>query len=413
MDKRASIFLVLPVPAKIGPDEIYVEKQASNGLDRWADNFDHVTVAFPTIPDDLANASLSMRWKSAEQLEHRKRIEIICLPWAYTPWRFARTLPSTFILLQNVIQRSSYLSFAISGLIGDWASVACIAASFLERRYSVWTDRVESEVLRNSLDGMPFLKRICRASQVSLMHYYHRELIRRSHLGLFHGMDSFVAYSKFSKNPHCVHNIHLKKSDEISEEDLDRKCQSVLVDRPLQICYVGRLDASKGPEDWLDVMFELVKHDVRFMATWYGEGPLRAELEKKLDRLKLRENVKLSGYIADSVVLGRKIQESDMLLFCHKTPESPRCLLESLVKGTPIVGYRSAFSEDITSKHGGSVLTDKNNVSELAKAIVTLSIDRQKLAELFRCAASSGKGFNDEDVFRHRSNLIKENLPRS
>ncbi len=51
---RVGMFLVLPVPFRIQGTELFFESQACNGLERWADNFELVIVAAPTIPESLA-----------------------------------------------------------------------------------------------------------------------------------------------------------------------------------------------------------------------------------------------------------------------------------------------------------------------------------------------------------------------
>ena len=36
----------------------------------------------------------------------------------------------------------------------------------------------------------------------------------------------------------------------------------------------------------------------------------------------------------------RELKARDVFVFCHKIPESPRCLIEALQCGVPIVGYK-------------------------------------------------------------------------
>ena len=49
-----------------------------------------------------------------------------------------------------MIEDADYLSFAIGGLFGDWGAVACFEAHRMKRPYAVWTDRVESRVMREA-----------------------------------------------------------------------------------------------------------------------------------------------------------------------------------------------------------------------------------------------------------------------
>jgi hypothetical protein len=43
------MYLVLPVPFRETDGQLFVEAQAANGLDQWAENFSRVLVAAPVI----------------------------------------------------------------------------------------------------------------------------------------------------------------------------------------------------------------------------------------------------------------------------------------------------------------------------------------------------------------------------
>jgi glycosyltransferase involved in cell wall biosynthesis len=97
--------------------------------------------------------------------------------------------------------------------------------------------------------------------------------------------------------------------------------------------------------------------------------------------------------------------------FAHLTPESPRCLIESLLSGTPIVGYDNAFARDLLDGHGGGLLVPLGDWKKLGEAIATLAKDRGALSKMIREAGANGARFNDDTVFRERSALIKKYLP--
>jgi colanic acid/amylovoran biosynthesis glycosyltransferase len=98
------------------------------------------------------------------------------------------------------------------------------------------------------------------------------------------------------------------------------------------------------------------------------------------------------------------------MLFTHITPESPRCLLEALMHGTPILGYETAFSKDLVAQNGGGIHVESGNSEALAEMLIKLDRDRATLAQLVRNARLDGKQFSSREVFRHRSNLIKRYL---
>jgi glycosyltransferase involved in cell wall biosynthesis len=242
------------------------------------------------------------------------------------------------------------------------------------------------------------------------MKRYQRYLIRQSKLGLFQGQDCYAAYSPFCKQPYCVYDVHTKKSDQIDESSINLKIESLLNGGSLLICYVGRAAEMKGPLDWLQTVHQIYKAGIDFQATWVGQGPLLKEMQSLVQELGIADRVHLVGFVSDRSKILQIMREHHIFLFCHKTPESPRCLVESLVSGCPIVGYSSSYPEGLVSENGGGLFVPMNNWQQLADLVIKLNSDRGKLSELIREAALSGKLFDEETVFRDRSDLIKKYL---
>lgn len=327
----------------------------------------------------------------------------------YRPDQFAKHYSATRQVIRNEIENADYLSFSIGGLFGDWGSVACYQAFCMNRPYAVWTDRVESEVVRRTSNSGSWRNRVRARLTHRPMAQLERYLIRRAELGLFHGKETFDTYAPYCSNPHIVHDIHIKKDDHIKPSLVDEKVASTETG-PLKIIYVGRADAMKGGLDWVEVLSRLAQEGVQFQATWIGDGDDLLQMEKKAVEYGLDDRVSFPGFLSNrSDVLG-ELQKADVFMFCPKTPESPRCLIEALISGTPIIGYDGAFARDLISKNGGGRLVELNDVDGLSNVTCDLHRNRNELAALIRNAASDGADFDDEHVFEHRSELIRRYL---
>ena len=409
MEKK--ILLVMPVPFQKVDGRLGFDEQTCDGLVRWAENFERVVIACPVIPEHIAAKShTSMTWQAIADLPCADRLELVPLPYAYKLQDFIQTYRTTSQLLKAKIQECQYLCFGIGGLIGDWGAIACLSAIKLQRPYCIWVDRVEYEVIRQTLNKEPLKRRIKYSLTLPLTKPYQRYLIRRCNLGLFQGQDCYSAYSPFCKNAYCVYDIHTKKSDQIDASSLNLKIDLLSNNGPLLICYVGRAAQMKGPLDWLRVVHRLYKAGVEFQATWLGDGPLLQEMKSLADELGIADQVHLVGFVDDRSKILETMRKHHIFLFCHKTPESPRCLVESLVSGCPIIGYSSLYPEGIVSEHGGGAFVPRNDEEKLANLIVELNSDRARLSELILKAALSGQPFDEQTVFQHRSNLIKQFL---
>ena len=409
--EKNSILLVLPVAfQKKTNGNLYIEKQACNGIDRWADNFTKVTVACPTLDENLFQSeNTTIEYIPASTLKSFDRVELIPLPNSHKIKDYLKTKE----LLSSLIGHNHYLCFAIGGLLGDWGSLAATQAIKLRRPYAVWTDRVEHQVVKNSYQDRHGLRRAYRflrdrLLQSWLMAMAEKYIISRADLGLFHGMDCFEAYKKVCREPHLVHNIHLKETDRISSTALQEKIHRLMDGKPLRIVYAGRVAGMKGPFDWIETMSQLKSMGVDFTAVWLGDGPLLEEARAQLKLKNLDDRVSFAGYQGQKELLLKSFQESDIFVFCHKTPESPRCLIEAMLSGTPMIGYRSPYPEDLLKEAAVKLLTPKNDVNSLANKIFQISNNREELGKTMKYCHQISEDYTDKAVFEHRSRLIKE-----
>jgi glycosyltransferase involved in cell wall biosynthesis len=239
------------------------------------------------------------------------------------------------------------------------------------------------------------------------MERYHRHIIERCTLGLWHGDDCFRAYSPWCKENHLIHDVHTKLSDLIDGQALEEKLRDVRSAETLRLCYTGRLDPMKAPLEWLLAIATARDLGVELRATWYGEGPLRAEAIEERARLQLDEVVDFPGFVSGRAELLAHVRAAHALVFTHVTPESPRNLLEALVSGTPILGYDNAYAVNLLASEGGGALVPVHDAKALGRLIQQLAGDREKLVQLTREAARNGRRFSDVAVFRERSELIQ------
>lgn len=401
-----TLLLYAPVPLYSSGQGYLLEDQACNGLRRWAENFDHVIVMHP-----LQHGTAPPSWiPVASSGIDPDRVEFVALPTAYRPDQFLIHYGKVRRQIAQLIDRAQYLTFAIGGLFGDWGAVAALEAHRKGRRFAVWTDRVESDVARHEAQSAPTLKARVRARLFHRpMAMLERAVIRRATVGLFHGAETHATYAPYAKAAEIVHDIHLREEDRIPADELKKKQETVL-QGPLKICYLGRADPMKGTDDWMAVMANLKAAGIDFHATWLGAGERLQAMKDQSDRLGLGEQVALPGFVRDRAAILTALREAQVFVFCHKTPESPRNLIEALVSGTPLVGYDSPFPRDLIAANGGGWLSPKDDVKALTAVLVSLAGDRRRLADLIDRAARDGSPFNDVAVFKHRSEVIRAYL---
>ncbi|XGV96687.1 MAG: glycosyltransferase [Leptolyngbya sp. BL-A-14] len=407
---QKGMLLVLPVPLRLVDGRLFFEAQACNGLEQWADNFGFVTIAALLMPESMAAQQTTIVWRDTATLADPQRFEFVPLPWAYSIPSFVSHYRSTYALLAQLVERSRYLQFCLGGLVGDWAAVAAIAAHQQKRAYAVHMDWVEHEHILQVSKDKSLPKRLKAKVFSLLIEKYNAWIIRRAALGLWHGADCYSAYSALCRNSFLVHDIHTKASDAISPAELSEKIQSVTSNQPLRICYAGRMEPMKAPLDWIKAIEQAHRLGVNLKATWLGAGSLKDDMQRLITERGLESVVELAGFESDRDRLLQKIRASHVMVFTHITSESPRCLIESLISGTPIVGYQSDYADDLVKELGGGAFAPIHQWDALGDLIAALSSDRPRLAQLIQQSSENGRRFNSEVVFHERSNLLKAHL---
>lgn len=400
-----TLLLVTMVRLRQGPRGLQLDDQTCAGLGRWAERFKHVVFCGLLMEGD-AEEDTSVTWFDVDSLPDADRLRFLALPFAYKIGAFFHAYREVRTLLAEEIRKADRLCFTIGCIFGDWGAVGGLEAIRQGRKFAVWFDRVEYDVLRNTLHAMSYKRRIKERMTLPLMKIYHHYLVRRSSLGLFQGMDTFNAFAASSNNPACVYDVHTRQEDFIASGDVVLKTAQIEAGMQLKLAYVGRAAAMKGPEDWLRAIHGAVQAGTDLHATWLGDGPLLPQMRSMVDQLGLAKHVELVGHVGDRNAVLERLQQSHLFLFCHKTPESPRCLIEALVSGCPIVGYDAPYPQGLVEGEGGGAFSDMGDFDGLSGLIVALDRDRKRLAGLVRDAAACGRKFDEATLYRKRAGLI-------
>jgi colanic acid/amylovoran biosynthesis glycosyltransferase len=371
--------------------KIFVDAQAHNGLRLWLNNFDSLILACPQLEVTPPVGYLPV---------DDARISFVGLPAAYTPHRFIMALRRTVPTLRKIIASADHLHFAIGGMFGDWASACAIIAHRSRRNFTIWTDRVESQVAAFQAKSQRGPKRLYYESMAFLMKVYERQIIKLGSLGLFHGMDCFTAYSPYSPNPQLVHDIHLRPENQITDLEIDTRLR---YSGPVRIAYAGRAHRDKGLFDWIDALSVASTSGLDFQAVWFGDGPQLKCALKRVEEKHLSNKIRFMGAVKHRELI-ENLRSFDLFMFCHKTMESPRCLIEALICGLPLIGYASPYARDLIKEHGGGILSPKDRPEFLVESVRYFLQNR---SELTKRAQQDGRRFDAESAFRHRSDLMK------
>jgi glycosyltransferase involved in cell wall biosynthesis len=144
-----------------------------------------------------------------------------------------------------------------------------------------------------------------------------------------------------------------------------------------RIISVGRLVPFKGFEDLIDACGELGRRGLDFTCEIIGDGPLRDELQAKIDVLKLSPGVKLLGSLSQGAVI-EKLRVADIFALASETDKQgasdvfPTVIIEAMAVARPVVSTRLAGIPELVSHGETGSLVAPDDTSALAQAIEEL-----------------------------------------
>jgi glycosyltransferase involved in cell wall biosynthesis len=156
-----------------------------------------------------------------------------------------------------------------------------------------------------------------------------------------------------------------------------------------RIISVGRLVAFKGFEHLIDACKELARRSLDFTCEIIGDGPLRDDLQAKIDMLNLAPRVSLLGSLSQGAVL-EKLRSADIFALASVTdPQGasdvfPTVIIEAMTAARPVVSTRLAGIPESVVHGETGLLVSPGDTTELAQALEQLMRDPGQRSRLGR-----------------------------
>jgi glycosyltransferase involved in cell wall biosynthesis len=144
-----------------------------------------------------------------------------------------------------------------------------------------------------------------------------------------------------------------------------------------RIISVGRLVAFKGFENLIDACGELARRGLDFNCEIIGDGPLRDDLQAKIDMPKVSPRVKLLGSLSQGAVI-EKLRVADIFALASVTDRQgasdvfPTVIIEAMAAARPVVSTRLAGIPELVSHGETGLLVAPGDTSALAQALEKL-----------------------------------------
>lgn len=114
---------------------------------------------------------------------------------------------------------------------------------------------------------------------------------------------------------------------------LEKSEQYTVQDKP-DLLFVGRLTQPKNPLKFLEIIRELTAKDPTIMATMIGEGELKPQCEKYIQKYRLYNNVKMPGFLENPYPY---MKQAKLLVLPSLFEGFGLVAVEAFILGTPVI----------------------------------------------------------------------------
>ena len=153
----------------------------------------------------------------------------------------------------------------------------------------------------------------------------------------------------------------------------------------------GTLYKAKRPDCFI-TLAKAIRH-VDFI--WYGDGPLREGLLKKIQKSNLN-NISFPGAIPHEY-LAKKLCESDVFVLPSKSEGVPKVTMEAASCGLPVIIFGNYESPSVINGVNGYVVWDDNELIEKLRELLT---NREKAHLMGAEGANLAEQWNWDHVAR-------------
>ncbi|AKB35327.1 Glycosyltransferase [Methanosarcina siciliae C2J] len=192
--------------------------------------------------------------------------------------------------------------------------------------------------------------------------------------------------------------IESEESNPITPLPFDRKGKLVIVT-------VARMTKKKGVQNLIELASTFLKKYENLMFLMIGDGPLRINLEKKVEESGLSENFYFTGEVPRKTVL-EYLEQADIFALPSSDEAFGISILEAISKNVPVVAMNHSGVSDII-KHGVNGYL-ANDLSEFETCVQDLIEKPALRAEFARKAGEGLANYDWNKIYEQTCRVYRE-----
>lgn len=201
--------------------------------------------------------------------------------------------------------------------------------------------------------------------------------------------DRFIAISEAVRDSWVKKGIDKEKVNVIYNGILinGMKPKGTAISEKLRMVIVGGICETKGQKDCVEALHLIAKNELKNISLdiiGWSDPRYENELKILVDTYGLNENVNFLGARDD---VHRLLSNYDLGLMCSKSEGFGRVTAEYMFAGLAVIASNTGANPELVENGVTGLLYNKNNIKELANAILRFYYDRRML----KLCAENGK----------------------
>ena len=209
-------------------------------------------------------------------------------------------------------------------------------------------------------------------------------------------IDEYIFIKFINKKVEVIGNI-------VDTNRVKKMSEEIDIQEDYDIIFIGRLSEPKQPIKFIELINKLKISNKNIKVVMLGDGPLRTECEKEIEKYNLEENIELKGFQKNPYIY---LNKSKILCMTSEWEGYGLVAVEALCLGKPVVATNVGGIPSIVNDKCGKVT---NNFNEMLDEITNLLQDDNYYQNKQLSALERVKQINNMEKYISEMNKIYNN----